>query len=143
MGKNPLGITMLQAILSNRTLVVKFANGTLYRIDMRRAIGHNEALKDILLAGIFEHASHTPGSESIKWPGGDALEISGQQLMDFALEQRGRVAPSQLSGLQSQKKLSDRQLSQLLGVKPSVLRGYKCGTRRIPKRAIELVQSYH
>lgn len=63
-------------------------------------------------------------------------------MMKFALEQLGRATRCGLSTPHSEKQLSDLQIPQLLGVNPSVLRGYKCGTRRIPKRALELVQSY-
>jgi hypothetical protein len=63
-------------------------------------------------------------------------------MMKFALEQLGRATRCRLSTPHSEKQLSDLQIPQLLVVNPSAIHGYKSRTRRIPKRAIELVQSY-
>ncbi|MDH4582631.1 DUF2442 domain-containing protein [Pseudomonas sp. BN415] len=125
-------ISSVEPIAGKHALLVVFANGKRYSIDLREHIRSFPALKPLEDLALFGTAQVGEWGFDVTWD--NDLELAATTLYRLALEQAGEVMPVQaFKRWMAANKLSLTTAAVELGFTRRTITAYSSGTALIPK----------
>jgi hypothetical protein len=125
-------INSAEPIAGRHALLVEFANGKRYRVDLREHIRSFPVLKPLEDMAVFRTAQVGEWGFDVTW--GNDLELAAITLYRLALEQAGEVMPTQaFKRWMAANKLSLTTAAIELGFTRRTITAYSSGTALIPK----------
>ncbi len=125
-------IKSVKPIAGKHALLVEFAKGKPYRVDLRELIRSFPVLKPLEDLALFATAEVGEWGFDVTW--GDDLELAATTLHRLALEQAGEVMPTKaFKRWMAANKLSLTTAAAELGFTRRTVTAYSSGSSLIPK----------
>lgn len=125
-------INSVMPIAGQHSLLVEFANGKRYNVDLREHIDSFPVLKPLEDLTLFNAAQIGEWGFDVTW--GNDLELAATTLHRLALEQAGEVMPTQaFKRWMAANKLSLTTAAVELGFTRRTITAYSSGASLIPK----------
>lgn len=125
-------LNSVKPVTGKHALLVEFANGKRYRVDLGEHIRSFPVLKPLEDLALFGTAQVGEWGFDVTW--GDDLELAATTLHRLALEQAGEVMPTQaFKRWMAANKLSLTTAAAELGFTRRTITAYSSGSSLIPK----------